>query len=157
LPFGNNRSFNVGPVGNSIIGDWRFDWILQYVNGYPVGWPDLRNNCGTWKVEKQTENAWFNNDKSCYQQFPAFNVRTTPDRFPDIRNPAKPQLNLALSKTFPITERYKFLLRWEAFNITNTVIRPGPDTNFNSPTFGQLPKIQNNFPRVMQVAAKFYF
>jgi hypothetical protein len=157
LPFGQNRRFNTGTVGNSILGDWRFDWIMTYVNGYPVGWPNLRNNCSTWKAAEQTENAWFNNDKSCYQQFPAFNVRTIPDRFPDIRNPAKPQLNLALSKTFPVTERYKFLLRWEAFNITNTVIRPGPDTNFNSVTFGQLPKIQNNFPRVMQVAAKFYF
>jgi len=57
-----------------------------------------------------------------------------------------------------LTERYKFLLRWETFNVTNTAIRPGPDLNIdNVSTFGTLPKSQRNFPRVMQVAAKFYF
>jgi hypothetical protein len=158
LPAGKGRRFNIGnPVAGALFNNWSFDWILSYVNGYPVGWPNLRNTCGTWKVSEQTEDAWFNNDKSCYQQFPGFNVRTLPDRFPDIREPQKPQLNLALSKTFPFKEKYKFLLRWETFNVTNTAIRPGPDTTFTSPTFGQLPRNQQNFPRVMQVAAKFYF
>ena len=158
LPVGKGRKFNIGnPVGGGLLNNWSFDWILSYVNGYPVGWPNLRNNCGTWKVSEQTEDAWFNNDKTCYQQFPNFNVRTLPDRFSDIRAPQKPQLNIALSKTFPFKEKYKFLLRWETFNVTNSAIRPGPDTNFNSPTFGMLPKNQINFPRVMQIAAKFYF
>lgn len=158
LPVGKGRRFNIGnPVGGAILNNWNFDWILAYVNGNPVGWPNLRNKCGTWKATEQNEDHWFNNDKSCYEQFPSFNVRTIPDRFPDIREPQKPQLNLALAKSFPLNERYKFLLRWEAFNITNTPIRPGPNTDFNNPTFGQLPKNQRNFPRVMQVAAKFYF
>jgi hypothetical protein len=158
LPLGKGRRFNVGNrAGGAILNNWSLDWILTYVNGNPVGWPDLRNNCGTWQATEQDENHWFNNDKSCYQKFPGFNVRTTPDRFPDIREPQKPQLNLALSKTFALTERYKFLLRWETFNVANTAIRPGPDTNIDNATFGVLPKNQRNFPRVMQVAAKFYF
>jgi hypothetical protein len=34
----------------------------------------------------------------------------------------------------------------ESFNVSNTVIRPGPITNtFSSAGFGQLPKSQNNF------------
>ncbi len=157
LPFGKSRRFKPNPVAAALVNDWTFDWIMQYTNGYPVGWPDLRNNCGTWKAAQRDEDHWFNNDKTCYAQFPSFNVRTTPDRFPDIRNPSKPQYNVALNRSFPFKEHYRFLLRWEVFNLTNTVIRPGPDTSFTSPTFGQLPKIQNNFPRVMQVAAKFYF
>jgi hypothetical protein len=84
-------------------------------------------------------------------------VRTIPDRFPDIREPAKPQLNVALEKTFHFSERYRFQFRGEAFNLTNTPIRPGPDTNFSSATFGQLPKSQKNFPRVIQLALKIYF
>lgn len=158
LPFGKGRRFNIGnPAGRAILNDWSFDWILRYVNGNPVGWPNLINKCGTWKATEQNEDHWFNNDKSCYQQFPGFNVRTIPDRFPDIREPQKPELSLALAKTFALHERYKFLLRWEAFNVTNTPIRPGPNTDFDNPIFGQLPKNQRNFPRVMQVAAKFYF
>jgi len=158
FPVGKGHSFNVhNRAGGAILNNWSMDWTLTYVNGNPVGWPDLINKCGTWKATDQNENHWFNNDKTCYQKFPSFNVRTTPDRFPDIRAPQKPQLNLALSKTFSFNERYKFTLRWETFNVANTVIRPGPDTNIDSPTFGQLPKNQFNFPRVMQVAAKFYF
>jgi hypothetical protein len=158
LPLGKGRKFNVGnPIGGAALNNWSFDWILSYVSGYPVGWPNLINNCGTWKATDKDEDHWFNNDKSCYQKYPGFSVRTLPDRFSDIRQPQKPQLNLALSKTFPFKEKYKFLLRWEMFNVTNSVIRPGPDTNIDSATFGQLPKIQNNFPRVMQIAAKFYF
>jgi hypothetical protein len=157
LPFGKSRRYKVNPVTGAFISDWTFNWILQYTNGYPVGWPNLRNSCATWKAADQNEDHWFNNDKTCYTQFPAFNVQTTPDRFPDIRNPSAPQLSVALSRSFNVSERYRFNLRWEAFNVTNTPIRPGPDTGFNNATFGQLPKIQNNFPRVMQVAAKFYF
>jgi carboxypeptidase family protein len=158
LPLGTGRKFNLGKsTAGAILGDWSFDWILSYVNGNPVDWPNLQNNCGTWKVTEQNEDHWFNNDKSCYQQFPAYNLRTLPDRFPDIRAPQKPQLNLALSKTFPFKEKYKFLLRWETFNIFNSAIRPGPETDFNSASFGMLPKNQINFPRVMQIAAKFYF
>lgn len=158
LPLGKGRHYNVGnKYLGGFVNDWTFDWILQYVNGNPTGWPNLINRCGTWKAANQSENSWFNNDKSCYSQLPAFNVRTIPDRFPDIRDPQKPQLNIALGKSFPITEHYRFFLKWEAFNLTNTPIRPGPDTNFNNATFGQLPVRQNNFPRVMQVAAKFYF
>ncbi|HEY3038162.1 MAG TPA: TonB-dependent receptor, partial [Pyrinomonadaceae bacterium] len=173
LPFGKNRPLSISnAVANTIAGDWRFDWILSYVSGYPVGWPNLNNTCGDWGASAnngvQSEDRWFNNDKgqtlpdgtkrpNCYANFPSFFVRTIPDRFPDIREPQKPQLNVALEKTFHISERYKFQFRGEAFNVTNTSIRTGPDTGFTSPTFGQLPKSQKNFPRVIQLAMKIYF
>jgi hypothetical protein len=157
LPFGKDRWLFKDPVSTAIIGNWRFDWIFTYSSGYPVGWPNLRNTCGTWKAAVQDEDHWFNNDKTCYSNFPEFTARTLPDRFSDIRNPAKPQLNIALAKTFRFGERYSFQLRGEAFNLTNTPIRPGPNTDFNSSDFGKLPKTQNNWPRVLQVAGKIYF
>jgi hypothetical protein len=158
LPLGKGRKFNLGnPVAGAVLHNWNFDWIFSYVSGNPLGWPNLINNCDTWAATEQTEEHWFNNDKSCYQKLPGFTPRTLPDRFSYMREPQKPQLNLALSKTFPFKEKYKFLLRWEVFNVTNTPIRPGPDGNIDNSTFGVLPKSQRNFPRVMQIAAKFYF
>ena len=158
LPLGQNRRFDVNnSVARAILGNWRFDWIFTYNSGYPVGWPNLINNCGNWHATVQDENHWFNSDKTCYQSFPSFNVRTIPDRFGDIRNPADPQMNAAVERTIPIKERYRLQFRAETFNLTNTPIRPGPPTDFNSSQFGQLPKSQNNFPRVIQFAAKVYF
>ena len=157
LPFGKGRRFSTNQAANAIAGNWRFDWILTYLSGYPVGWPNLINSCGTWHASIQNENHWFNNDKTCYKTYPAFSLRTLPDRFGDIRNPTAPQLNIAAEKTIPFSESRRFQFRAEAFNITNTPIRPGPDTNFSSPRFGQLPESQQNFPRVLQLAAKIFF
>jgi hypothetical protein len=64
---------------------------------------------------------------------------------------------MALEKSFPFKERFKFTLRGEAFNLANTVIYAPPSTDFNSANFGQLPLTQYNFPRVIQFAGKFYF
>jgi hypothetical protein len=158
LPFGTGRKLNISnPVGNAVAGNWRFDWVFTYLSGYPVGWPNLINYCGEWHAATQNEDHWFNNNKSCYKTFPSYNLRTIPDRFPDIRNPSKPQLNVALEKTFHFTERYRLQFRGESFNVTNTPIRPGPNTDFNSASFGTLTKMQNNFPRVIQFAAKLFF
>jgi hypothetical protein len=98
---------------------------------------------------EQTENQWFNNNKSSYSNFPGPNVRTilTGSRTSAILRAA---IEPCLAKSFPFTDRYSLRLRWEAFNITNTPIRRAR-YNFNNATFGQLPKLQNNFPRVMQI------
>lgn len=105
----------------------------------------------------QNSQHWFNNNKACYSTRAPYTFYTNPDRFPNVRNPAEPQVNIAVEKAFPFGDRYKLTLRGEAFNLANTVIRPGPDTNFNDDNFGKLPLTQQNFPRLVQLAAKFYF
>lgn len=157
LPFGRGTAWlnTSNPVLSRLAGNWRLDYILTYASGYPVAWPGLINNCATWATAGQNENSWFNNNKSCYSTLPPYTLRTTPDHFPNIVNPSAPQLNAAVEKTIPLHERYRFVVRAEAFNLLNTPIRPGPDTNFNDSQFGQLPKKQLNFPRTLQLAAKF--
>jgi hypothetical protein len=140
------------------VDNWRFAGILSYESGNPTGWPSLINKCGEWHATNQNENSWFNNDKSCYTPLPANVLRTVPDRFSDIRDPSVgPFINASLEKTFSISERYKLQFRGESFNVFNHVQRPGPDNTYTSATFGQLPKTQLNFPRLVQLAAKFYF
>ncbi len=159
LPFGKGRKFlnSSNPVASMLSSGWQMDWIYTYTSGYPVGWPDLINLCGDWHAKNQNRYSWFNNDKSCYQTRQSYTFRLGPDRFPDIRNPATKQLNLAFEKTTSIGERYKFVIRGEAFNITNTPGYGGPNTDFNSTRFGLLPDNQQNWPRLVQVAAKFFF
>ncbi len=159
LPFGRGRKLlhSDNPVLGKLAGGWQFDWILTYNSGYPVGWPNLINKCGEWHAKPQSRYAWFNNDKSCYEQYQSFNLRTLPERFPDIRQHQQPQLNIAFEKTTRISERYRFLIRGEAFNLTNTPIYGGVDTSFGSARFGRLPDNQQNWPRLVQLAAKVFF
>lgn len=160
LPIGHDRRFlNVSNKVARVIADgWRVSPILSYESGNPTGMANLINYCNDWHAANQNENAWFNNNKSCYAQLLTNALRTNPDRFSDIRDPSVgPFVNFALEKTIPISERYRFQLRAESFNLFNHPQRPGPDTTFTSATFGQLPKSQLNFPRLIQLAAKFYF
>ncbi len=159
VPVGKGRHFasGTGPVLDRVIGGWRVDWIVNYVSGYPLGWPNLINKCGEWHAKVQDENAWFNNDRSCYSQLPSNTLRFHPDRFPDIREHQAPQINAAVSKDFQISERFRVNLKGGGFNITNTPIRTNPNTDINSGDFGKLGFSQKNFPRFFQLAAKFYF
>ncbi len=159
LPFGKGRSLlnSDSPVVQKLAGGWQFDWILTYNSGYPVPWPNLNNKCGTWHATNRTRYSWFNNDKTCYETLPAFTLRTLPDRFSDIRQHSKPQLSIVFEKTTHINERFRFLLRAEAFNLTNTSIYGGVTTDFNSSRFGFLPDNQQNWPRFVQLAGKFFF
>jgi hypothetical protein len=160
LPFGKGRRFGHGAntLVSHVIGGWKADWILTYVSGYPLGWPNLINYCGEWHAKNKSEYSWFNNDKTCYAQQPSNTLRTLPDRFPGtIREHQAPQLNAALSKDIRFTERFRLNLKGEGFNVTNTPIRTNPNTDFNSSDFGKLGFSQKNFPRFFQLAAKFYY
>jgi len=123
--------------------------------------PNLINYCGKWDAgDAQNEFHWFNNNASCYAQFPANAgaLSYLPPRFSgNVNNPAEAQLSLAIVKETKIHERYTLNIRAESFNLTNTAIRPGPSTTFPGTTFGVLPESQQNFPRLVQLAAKLYF
>ncbi|HZL56986.1 MAG TPA: carboxypeptidase-like regulatory domain-containing protein [Bryobacteraceae bacterium] len=161
LPFGKGRAYLNGGnrLVNRLVGDWRADYILTYYSGFPIGIPGSYNfNCGPWNAPSQNENQWFNNNvASCYTLRPTNTLNPYQDRFSTIFRQAVPQLNAAVEKTIHVTERYRFSLRLEGFNVTNKAIRNPPDTTVTDVQFGQLGKNQYNFPRTLQIGGKFYF
>ena len=66
-------------------------------------------------------------------------------------------VSLAGAKNFQLTEKYRFNLRAEAFNLLNHPLYGGPDTTFTNARFGMLPVGQQNFPRLIQVSGKISF
>jgi hypothetical protein len=64
-------------------------------------------------------------------------------------------VDIALSRRFNIKERHYVEIRGEAFNIENRVNFLNPTAALNSTNFG---KIQTDVsPRILQVAAKYFF
>ena len=160
LPLGWGHKFfpDVGRFGGALLNGWSVDWTLTYNSGYPVAMPNANFVCGNFDSPLgQNAAHWFNNDPSCWKAPGVYEIHKFLDRFSTIRNPTAPQLNVSVEKTFWLNERYTLQFRGESFNLTNTPILPGPNTNFGDPRFGQLPIQQNNLPRYIQVAAKLVF
>ena len=83
-----------------------------------------------------------------------------------LEGPGFVEVDFALSRRFPITERQSLEIRWETFNIANhtNFLNPGTSgiaaggtagTSLNSSTFGQLKSDVS--PRIMQFAIKYVF
>lgn len=76
-------------------------------------------------------------------------------------------LNTAVQRAFPITERFRFLLRADAFNVFNHPNFADPDPNISDSTFGQLGGLQtigvpnalyaSGAPRSLQFSLKLQF
>ena len=68
------------------------------------------------------------------------------------------QIDLSLLRRVPVglgEERY-FEFRADAFNLFNNVVFGVPDTNISNTTFGEV-RGQQNSPRQLQLAVKFYY
>jgi len=64
-------------------------------------------------------------------------------------------INLALSKTTPISDRLQVETRADFFNLLNHAEFLNPDTNINSPTFGRI--LSTYDPRIIQLSLRLSF
>jgi hypothetical protein len=69
--------------------------------------------------------------------------------------PGSFELDLALSRFFPLGEERKLEARWEVFNAINHANFGQPDFTQTDPQFGQLVSAAD--PRILQFALKFFF
>lgn len=81
-----------------------------------------------------------------------------------VEGPGLFQIDSALSKSIPITERSNLSFRLEAFNVFNHPQLGKPNLNFSSlATFGRITSLSNNSPigtgtaRSIQLAVRFMF
>ncbi len=158
-----------------IVNDWRVSNVLSVETGFPQGIPGgiyLSQHPFTPDGGPTTSQWLYNcngDPTACWEtSLPPFVLSQNPGRIGTVRSPQVPNLDVTLQRNFHITERYQVQLRGEADNITNSVLFPGPDTNpFDGPPvkqangswtgFGTIPPFQNNWPRLIKLALKFYF
>ena len=159
LPFGKGRHFAAAApkMVDRVIGGWTINWIYRFTSGNPVGGIDVVSSCPDLLLDNQRHDQWFNNNRNCYKSRPNFTLRNVPDRYGWLRQMDNLTVNLAGAKTFAITERWKFNLRAEAFNLFNHPLYGAPDTGFQNVRFGMLPLGQQNFPRLIQISGKILF
>jgi len=173
LPFGQGGLIGKdarGLIGH-LINNWNLDWIVTAAGGTPVGLPPWVFNCPNHPSIVPTHSSGaeliYNENMSCYSAQPEWTPRANPTRVPYIRNPWEPQASVALQKQWAFKEQRYIQFRAEAFNVTNTPIFGGPDTNRNDTPgknangqaigFGTINLQQQNFPRQVQFSLKILF
>jgi Carboxypeptidase regulatory-like domain/TonB dependent receptor/TonB-dependent Receptor Plug Domain len=168
----------------TLINNWSTEWILTADSGTPISLANIQGttfNCpqnnNNILPAHQTFNEWlYNETPGCFTPIPtrSWQPRTILQRAGAIRSPYAPQLAMGLGKQFAVREGLNVQFKAEAFNLTNTPIFGGPDTNNpQNPIapvagiapgqpgaftgYGTIGSIQQNFPRQLQLSLKVLF
>ncbi|WP_263357939.1 carboxypeptidase-like regulatory domain-containing protein [Acidicapsa ligni] len=179
LPVGRGQRFlsNPGRVVGAVINRWQFSSILSMQTGFPVSLnTNYYYNCdhsftpqGGASLSHYIYNDYSNGTKlGCFTAIPEYALKNLPDRLSSLRQPTTPNLDATLQKSIAFTDKYHLTIRADAFNLTNSVLFPGPDSNpADGPPveqanggytgFGTVTLNQQNFPRILQFALKLAF
>ena len=172
LPFGKGRKWLAS--GNKgvdyALGGWSVNFETTMQTGFPIQITQTNNNSviGTsvqfpnaTGTSPQTSGSlesrlysYFN--PAAFSQAPAYTYGNVSRTIP-MRGPGQAFTNASLFKTFTFKEKYRAQFRAEAYNITNTPLFYGPATSISNPaTFGHI-TTQGNYPRIIQIGARFFF
>ena len=174
LPFGKNKTFNLGSIGNAILGGFQLAGIYTLQSGTPL---TITQGGGTVAVDpfdqgftgatlrpnlvcdptlskgERSVTRWF--DTSCFQGLTSASTSYGSAGRGIVRGPGINNLDLSIYRTFRFTESMNLQLRAEAFNVLNLVNYGNPGTTLGTPLFGVITSARD--PRIIQLGVKFNF
>jgi hypothetical protein len=168
LPFGKGKKF--GSSWNrgidAVLGGWQLGGVYTAHTGFPLTIKTATDSSGTGQRSFRANVIGTPHDPHLIGPGVSFldlsaYASPTAGTFGNagvgvVRGPGLSQLNLSLSKQFHITEKKYFVLRGDAYSLTNTPAFSSPASQtITSPLFGQLRSSQGE--RNLQVVGKFYF
>jgi hypothetical protein len=177
LPFGAKKKWNLGGVGNAILGGWSINGIFNAQTGRPLEFGNLYYNGDPTKLKADYSDVDNTLDKSGFYFSDAAvqtggvvdpakqradqrirlanNVRYFPF-ISGVRRPGYYFLDLSALKNIQIKEGVTLQLRFEAINALNHPIFDAMNRDPTSADFGKVTS-QYNIPRNIQLAAKLIF
>lgn len=175
LPLGTGKRFfsSAGHLANELIGGWQTTGILRWTSGFPF---EMNNGAfypTNWDIQGLGElvapiPSHANGRGKLNQRFadPAAVFASFAHGLPGqsgTRNPMRGDgfydWDEGVNKNFNITERTKLILRWDMFNMTNSVRFDSHsiDSTLDNPlNFGQATGLMTNY-RLAQFAARIEF
>jgi hypothetical protein len=158
FPVGKGKKFggHMHPILNGAIGGWQLSGIYTYRSGEFLRFGSAEWNGQSPIIGNPGPNAWF--DTKVFGVQPAFTPRTNPYQFDGLTGPIMWNVDGTVSKTFPIKERYKVEFRFEAYNVTNSLMWANPNTTAGNALFGRATaQAQGNRGREMQYTLRLQF
>ena len=179
LPFGQGKLIPMRGFLDKVLGGWTMTGIHQIRSGdaISVGISGYNNQLFSGNIRPD----WYNNvptiidaggvrtnggtpylNPAAFGRLPATSnaivtrLGTAPRVLPNVRNLVVWNDDLGIAKAFMFTEKAKFEIRGDAFNVLNRAGRGGLNTDVASPLFGRLTGQQQG-PRSIQVSARIEF
>jgi hypothetical protein len=165
-----------GSVTRAISGGWNLSGIVTYQSGTPfsaLGNPTrnaafaqvsrVRVSFAPGKTVADAVGSGPVQDRlGAYFNVTAF--QDSPDAWGNtgrniLRGPSQSQLDLTISRRFPLGARTRLEMRWEIFNTLNTPVFANPASTFAANGYGTAGQITSTVggPRTMQLAARLTF
>jgi hypothetical protein len=179
LPLGPGRKYltGKGDIGGKVLGNWTINWILTVESGQPITIPCTITTasgagCDALFVQGANPNAGQHNVNQFWNPAAFYNpaVTTTTgqsDLSPlggaptQVYGPNLQRLDVALRRTFQVTEKVRVDFRAEAYNVLNhPYFAPPSNLNFlNTTNFGQINSTRDdpNDGRAIQFGIRFNF
>jgi outer membrane receptor protein involved in Fe transport len=150
LPFGKGHLFLAdSKIGDAIAGGWKINGVLSKYTGLPftaTASATSLNAAFNTQVANQVNPSvatqrgigkyatWF--DTTAFTPVTTASFGTASRN--SLRGPGDGDFDLGISRVFPIRERFRFELRAEAFNVTNTPNFANPANSVSSSSFGHI-------------------
>jgi hypothetical protein len=157
LPFGKGREFLSGAnrFVDALVGGWATSHMFMWQNGPLLGIGNVLVS-GNPNIDNPTRDRYF--DTSKFAINPPYTPRTSPWYFDGLRGFGFWSWDATAVKYFPITERVKFELRMEFYNLPNSFMPSQPSMSVTSSQLGKSAGIAaGNYGREVQYAARIHF
>jgi hypothetical protein len=168
LPFGKGKMFanHVSKPLDTIVGGWRLNTIITLQSGLPFSLttPGSPSNArpdviGTLSTHPGNTQRYF--DTSAVAPAPTNSGGVLLRQGTLGRNtligPGARTVDLSISKTTPLKERFKLEFRAEAFNLFNHPVYNNPNTDISAGNFGQITGTQLSSERQLQGVIRLIF
>jgi hypothetical protein len=180
LPFGNGKQIGLGlarPLRWAVSG-WEISSLTRLQKGMPL---DLGSSPSTVPMgvgaalSSPSLDRWFNSctllangvtrgcapgEQPAWTVRQAFQLQTWSTRLASVRNPGIQNVDIAVMKANPLSERVALLFRADFINAFNSPqFFNGPVSDVNNPNFGRISGAmdQSNLPRFIQLSMKLRF
>lgn len=164
IPFGRGRALggDMKSWVNTLIGGWELTGIYTAQSGTPIAWGNIpfTGDINDVRLDNPIREQWFNTNAG-FDRVNVLqnNVRAFPFRFPFLRVMGVNNFDASMIKNFRFGESSKRIqFKAEFLNAFNRTQLPAPNTDPRNAQFGQInASTQANYPRRIQLTAKFYF
>jgi len=158
FPVGRGRKLGAGmhPIANAVVGGWQASGIYNYRSGEFLRFNTQMDFSGDPFADGSDPRLWFNT--AAFKVATPFTPRMNPYQFNGLTGPIFWNLDGTLSKSFPFRDRYRLEFRFEAYNLTNSLMWANPNVTVGNALFGRsTAQATGNRGREMQYTLRLYF